>query len=71
MVGLCACCTKGSSCAFRQPGTWVVECALFEQNSKATRGRVPTDLANHHELRSRERFGRTEPELNNTRESTA
>jgi len=29
--GICAGCSKGRKCRFRQPGTWVVECEEFEE----------------------------------------
>lgn len=33
MAGVCAQCSKGTACRFRQPGTWVVDCQLFEKRS--------------------------------------
>jgi hypothetical protein len=34
-VSLCAYCQKKyADCEFRQPGTWVVECALFERDAQ-------------------------------------
>jgi len=47
--GICARCKKRNGCKFRQPGTWVVECEVFEPRAEA----VPVDLA-------RERFARPE-----------
>jgi hypothetical protein len=31
-LGMCARCMKRIGCGFRQPGTWVVECGLYEQD---------------------------------------
>jgi len=33
-LGICARCKKQRNCRFRQPGTWVVECEVFEQDPK-------------------------------------
>jgi hypothetical protein len=37
MAGICAQCKKGKTCGFRQPGTWVDDCALFEQKRQSTK----------------------------------
>lgn len=42
-MGLCAQCKNGSTCGFRQPGTWVDECELFEQNQQTARNQTPLD----------------------------
>ncbi len=33
--GMCALCKMRSRCKFRQPGTWVAECDLFEEDPRA------------------------------------
>lgn len=34
-VGLCPRCTMRHACGFRQPGTWVEECAAYEPDQRA------------------------------------
>jgi hypothetical protein len=55
MAGLCACCRKNEACGFRQPGTWVVECGLFEQTSQAGDVTLPPDSFAHEEGSCRDR----------------
>jgi hypothetical protein len=40
-VGLCTRCKKGKDCGFRQPGTWVVECALFDEKPRSDSPSLP------------------------------
>ncbi len=42
-VGLCPRCTKRNNCGFRQPGTWVVECGLYEYAPPVT-VELPEDM---------------------------
>ena len=42
---VCACCKSRRHCKFRQPGTWVVDCELFDEDARATIGAAPRRLA--------------------------
>ena len=42
---ICARCKRRYDCRFRQPGTWVVDCELFEQDARATIDAAPRRLA--------------------------
>jgi hypothetical protein len=46
MSGLCGQCRKARACRFRQPGTWVVECGLFIQNTTKDKARPLGDWQN-------------------------
>jgi len=35
---VCARCKRRHHCRFRQPGTWVVDCELFEENARSAMG---------------------------------
>ena len=41
IYGICARCKNRSGCKFRQPGTWVLECDVFEEPPED----VPIDVA--------------------------
>lgn len=43
--GMCARCKKGSDCKFREPGTWVVECDEFEEDSRLVGRHMTPDLS--------------------------
>jgi hypothetical protein len=43
MAGICARCKKGNTCGFRQPGTWVDECALFKLKVRTSKDKVLPD----------------------------
>jgi hypothetical protein len=42
-VGMCALCRNREGCRFRQPGTWVVECAMFEEGGPPRGGTAPPE----------------------------
>jgi hypothetical protein len=42
-AGLCARCKKGEGCRFRQPGTWSVDCNLFDEGPPPKALGLPRD----------------------------
>ena len=52
--GTCALCKMRSGCKFRQPGTWVVRCDVFEEDPRA----VSVDFKPAPQPEAKERSGR-------------
>ena len=52
--GMCALCKWRGGCKFRQPGTWVVQCDVFEEDPRA----VSADSQLAPSVEARERSGR-------------
>jgi hypothetical protein len=52
--GTCALCKMRSGCKFRQPGTWVVRCDVFEEDPQA----VSVDFKRAPQPEAKKRSGR-------------
>jgi hypothetical protein len=52
--GMCALCRSRGGCKFRQPGTWVVECDVFEEDPRV----VGVDSQLARSVEAKERSGR-------------
>ena len=42
-LGLCARCARREGCGFRQPGTWVTDCDLFDEKQRLEGSIFPQD----------------------------